>query len=371
MITLKNIIKILAINLIAVPTLVLSADGVKPAPKADVYVVPNSANLPIDLTYPAVIKSYQDVQVYSRILGVLEKQFFKEGEKVQQGQTLFKIEDDTYQAKVDAANANVNMSKATLNNAQRSWERIKKLYNSKVISTEDRDKALSTYESALASVSLAKAQLKQSQIDLDYTNVKAPISGTIGLKSVDLGDLVSSNPPTKLVTISQNDKVYIEFSMPLSDYKNIKSNLWTMPENKKPSVSVILDNKKLEQKGAIDFIDVNIDQNTSTVKMRATIDNPNNTLMPGSFIRISINDIVQKGVITIPQKALLQNPLGTIVLVEENGKAKAVPVVVGNETGDNFIVSKGDIKSGDKIIVNNFFKIKPGTPVTVDNVINK
>lgn len=373
MITLKNVIKLLATNLIVVPTLVLSADApaTQPAPKADVYVVPPSSNLPIDLKYPAIIKSYQEVKVYSRILGVLEKQNFVEGQKVEKGQSLFKIEDSIYQAKVEAAKASVGMAQATLGNATKNWERIKELYEKKVISTEDRDKSLSTYENALSALAQAKANLKQAQIDLDFTEVKAPISGIAGLKTTDVGNLVTSNPPTELVTISQNDKVYIEFSMPLSDYKNIKSKQWVIPENNKPSISIILDNKKLEQKGMIDFIDVNIDQNTSTVKMRGIIDNPNYSLMPGSFIRVSINDIVEKDVITIPQKALLQNPLGTVVLVEEDGKAKAVPVVIGNETGDKFVITSGNIKSGDKIIINNFFKVKAGVPVTIDKIINQ
>lgn len=372
MINLRNIIKFFAISL-AVPSIMLSANApaAMPAPKVDVYVVPQSSSLPIDLKYPAVIKSYQDVKVYSRILGVLEKQFYTEGQKVQKDQVLFKIEDDVYKAKVDASKASVQMAQATLGNATRSWERIKKLYDSKVVSTEDRDNALATYENAMASLVLAKANLKQAQIDLDYTSVKAPISGIVGLKTTDVGNLVSNNPPSELVTISQNDKVYIEFSMPLSDYKNIKSNLWVMPQGNKPSISVILDGKQIEQKGVVDFIDVNIDQNTSTVKMRAIVDNPNYTLMPGSFIRVTVNDIQEKNVITIPQKALLQNPLGTIVFVEENGVAKPVPVTVGNEAGDKFVVKTGNIKSGDKIIVNNFFKVKAGNPVTVDKVINQ
>lgn len=342
-----------------------------PAPKADVYVVPAPKDLGINLKYPAKINPLNYATVYSRVLGVLEEQNFNEGDKVEKGQVLFKIEDTLYQAKVDAAEATVRMSQATLENASRSWNRIEKLYNSKAVTTEQRDSSLSAYQSALASLALSKAQLKQAKIDLEYTKVKAPISGITGLKLVDIGNLVTSTPPLQLVSITQNDQVYMEFSMPLSDYVNIKNGMWSMPQDGKIKVDIILNEKPTGVIGYVDFINANIDEKTSTVKMRAVVDNKDNKLMPGSFVRVVLNGIVQKNVITIPQKALLQNPLGTIVMIEEGGKAAVRPVMVGNESGDKFVVAGGMLKSGDRVIVNNFFKVKPGNPFTVDKVINE
>lgn len=367
----KNVKKLLILSALTLASVtnIYAADA--QGPKADVYVVPEAKNLAIDLKYPAQINSLKHAIVYSRVLGVLEEKNFEEGSQVKKGDLLFKIEDDLYQAQVDAAQASVNMSQATLNNATRNWERIKKLYSSKAVTAEQRDSALSSYQNALASLALSKAQLKESEINLNYTKVKAPISGITGMKSVDLGNLVTSNPPMELLTISQNDKVYAEFSMPQSDYQNIINGLWSMPENKKIDVTVSINGKPTNKKGVVDFIDANIDEKTSTVKMRALIENSDLKLMPGSFVRVTLNGIVQKDVITIPQKALLQNPLGTIVMIEENGKAAVRPVVIGNESGDKFIVASGALKSGDKVIVNNFFRVKAGNPVTIDKVINK
>lgn len=342
-----------------------------PAPKADIYIVPQASSLPINLKYPAQINSFKQAKVYSRILGVLEEKYFEEGKVVNKGDVLFKIEDDLYQAKVDAAAASVKMSEATLNNATRSWERIQKLYASNAVTTELRDSTLSAYQNALASLSMSKAELNQATIDLNYTKVKAPISGMTGLKNVDLGNLVTANPPMELVTISQNDKVYIDFSMPLNDYENIKNGLWKMPENGKIQVDINVNGQTNKQSGFVDFIDVNIDQKTSTVKMRAIVENKDYTLIPGSFARVILKGIEQKNVITIPQKALLQNPLGTIVFVEKDGIATVKPVVIGNESGDKFIVAGGPLQSGDKVIINNFFRIKPGSAVVVDKTINE
>jgi membrane fusion protein (multidrug efflux system) len=118
-------------------------------------------------------------------------------------------------------------------------------------------------------------------------------------------------------------------------------------------------------------MDINIDKSTSTVKIRASVNNKDGYLMPGSFVRVVTNDVVQKNVITVPQKAVLQNPLGTIVFIEKNGKVGVKPIVAGRETGNNYVVAGGPLKSGDKVIINNFFRLKPGAMVDVDKVINK
>ncbi len=375
MIKLKSSMIVLAAALFLSPAATFGADDAPaqkmPAPKADVYVVPNPVDLPIDLKYPAQIKSFQNVKVYSRVLGVLKEKYFTEGEKIKEGDLLFKIEDDIYKAKVEAAEASLKMNQASFENAKRDWDRIKKLYKTKAVSDEKRDATFFSYEKALASLALAKAQLSQAKIDLEYTNVKAPISGVTGLKLVDIGDLVTQNPPMELLPITQNEKVYIDFSMPLSDYKNIKNGLWAIPEEGKINIKVQVEGKVVEAEGYVDFIDANIDQNTSTVKMRAFVENTSGVLMPGTFIRVALNGIVQKNVITIPQKALLQNPMGTIVFVEKDGVAAVRPVIVGKESGDKFIVAGGAVQSGDRVIVNNFFRVKPGQPLTVDKIINK
>lgn len=369
---LKQSIAISVVSLLMMPSIIQANEAPKiTPPKADIYVVPKAKSLPIFLKYPAQIRSFQNIKVVSRVLGVLEKKYFKEGQKVQKGDLLYTIEDNTYKARVDAAEASVKISEASLNNATMNWNRIQKLFKSKSVSDERKDTAFSDYEQAVATLSLTKAQLMQAKIDYDYTKVKAPISGIVGLKQVDIGDLVTNTPPQELTSITQNEKVYIDFSMPLSDYANIKNGLWSLPTNNHVNVNIEINNKATPYNGMIDFIDVNINQNTSTVKMRAIVDNNDSFLMPGNFIRVVLNDIVQKDVITIPQKAVIQNPLGTIVFIEKDGKATVKPVVLGHETGDKYIVGGGPLESGDKVIVNNFFRVKPGADVQVDKIINE
>lgn len=376
--TLKSKILLLIVLALLIPAFLQAAAPEKstqstkrPAPKADIFIVQSPKDLPVTLKYPAEIKSFKNVKVVSRVLGVLEEKYFTEGHRVEKGDLLYKIEDNVYLAVVDAAKASVTMSEVSLKNATRNWERTKKLYSSKAVSQEKRDSSLSAYEEAEAALSLSNAQLKQAQINLNFTKVKAPISGIIGLKQVDVGDFVASNPPATLIEITQNDKVYVDFSMPMSDYMNIKNNLWITPKDSKINASLEVDNKVRENSGVIDFIDVNINKQTATVKMRAIFDNNDNYLMAGEFVRIIFNDIVQKNVITVPQKAILQNPLGTIVFIENNGIVEVRPVVLGDESFDQYIISGGPLKSGDRVIINNFFRLKPGGDVAADKIINE
>jgi membrane fusion protein (multidrug efflux system) len=366
----KKLITSLALGLM-ISTSSYAEQNKMPPPKADIYVVPQPSNMVVELKYPATIKPYQSVDVYARVTGVLEKMHIDEGSDIKKGQLLFDIEDDIYQAEFDTQLSNVEMQKATYENAQRDWKRIKTLHEQKVVTDEQRDATLFSYKKAQANLTLAKSQLKQAQISLNYTKVKSPIDGTLGLKKIDVGNLVSSNPPTALISITNNNKLYLDFSMPMSDYKNIQSGQWSIESNKDISISVLVRGNLLKNIGHIDYRDININQKTSTVKMRAIVDNKAKKIMAGDFVRVILDGIIQKDVITIPQRALLQNPKGSVVFVDENGVAGVRPVMIGKERGDKYTIVGGMLKSGDRVIVNNFFKVKPGQPFQVDKIINK
>jgi len=343
-----------------------------PPPKADIYVVPQPSDLVVNLQYPAIVKAYSRVHVVARVRGILKQKLFTEGQKVKRGDILYRIEDDIYKAKVQAAKASLSMSEAVLKSATRDWKRVQKLFKQKAVSVEKRDTSLSKYEESVAAVSLAKATLKQAQIDLGYTKVQAPISGITSMKQVDVGDLVTANPATNLLEITQNDKVFVEFSMPMSDYKKIKTKQLVTKNGAPIKVKITIDNQAFTEEGIVDFIDVNTNNQTSIVKMRAVFDNSDNMLMAGEFVRVLTQNIVQKDVITIPQKAVLQNPLGTILFVANKGHVGVRPVAVGSVSGDKFVLRAGGaLKAGDKVIVNNFFRLKPGAKVVVDKTINK
>lgn len=342
-----------------------------PITTVDVYKVLKPSNIPIVLKYPARLKSVKKVQVVARVTGTLIKKFYTEGQFVKKGDLLYKIEPDSYQAAVDGAKAQLQRALAMFNKAKRDWNRIKALYEENAVSQRERDAVLSVYEIAKADIANARANLKMATINLNYTSVKAPLSGITGLKCTDVGNFVTNGTP--LVTITKVNPIYAEFSIPniniIREKYYIKNGSWEKPTDGKIKAVIKINGKQYKETGFVNFIDTNIDIQTSTVKTRAIFQNLKRYLMPGEFIRIMLHGLIRKDVIMIPQEAVLQNPLGTMVFVVDKGKAQIKPVKLGETSGNYYIIEQG-LQEGNLVIVNNFFRVKPGMPVKVDKIIN-
>ncbi|MBU1643226.1 efflux RND transporter periplasmic adaptor subunit [bacterium] len=339
------------------------------APKVDVYTVTMTAKMPISLEYPARLKSIRSATVVSRVSGVLMTKMYEEGAFVKKGALLYQIEPDRYAALVHEYEADLELQDALFEKAKSDWARAEAVYADNALSKQDYDSARSAFQTAKAGVSAAKAKLASANVDLDYTQVRAPISGIAGMKETDLGNVAS--PGTPLVTITQTDPIYAEFSIPdvdrLKEMYALQNGRWS--DAAKAGLKATLRVGSFTREGRIDFIDPVIDNKTSSVKARAVFKNPDAILMQGAFGRITVNGFVRNSVLMVPQKAVLQNPMGTIVFVIDNGKAAVRPVKIGDTAGDNFIIDQG-LKEGDVVIVNNFFHIKPGMAVTIDKTVN-
>ncbi|MDR1911392.1 MAG: efflux RND transporter periplasmic adaptor subunit [Helicobacteraceae bacterium] len=305
-------------------------------------------DVPIALEYPAKLHSSGFVEVRAKVGGTLLKREYVEGTQVKEGSTLFVIDPAKYEATKDAA-------QAAFNQAEREYKRTQKLFSNAAVSERERDAALAAYEST-------KAALANAVIDLDYAKVKAPISGFVGQKALDVGNLISAG--TLLTTITQTDPLYAEFAFSgmerLREGYALEKGTWT-----DPSINVALKSESgalYTENGKIDFIDAAIDNQSGSVKARAVIPNPRGTLLPGQFARVRLTGIIKKNAVSIPQEVLMQGPQGSFVYVVKDGKAAAQSVTLEQSAGDNFILSDG-LKDGDLIIANNLTKIRPGAPV--------
>ncbi|WP_345987093.1 efflux RND transporter periplasmic adaptor subunit [Sulfurimonas sp. HSL1-2] len=340
-----------------------------PAPHADAYVVKALKTSDVVLSYPARLKSIRSATVVSRVTGVLLEKRFKEGDYVKKGTRLYQIEPDLYQAAVNEQKASVILQEALYTKAERDWARAQSLYKDNAISVQEHDAALSAFETARAQVNAAKAQLQTRELELGYTDVTAPISGIAGIKQTDVGNVVNAGTP--LVTITQTDPIYALFSIPSGDLQKArvsnKEGRWSWAKTGKLKATLDVDGIKVS--GEIDYIAPDADTKTGSVSARARFKNSDNLLLPGAFGRITIEGIRRENVIMIPQKAVLQNPMGTIVFVEQEGQAAVRPVVLGDPVGNSFVVRKG-LAEGDKVIVNNFFRVKPGAPVIIDKTVD-
>ncbi|MFH2045485.1 MAG: efflux RND transporter periplasmic adaptor subunit [Pseudomonadota bacterium] len=345
--------------------------GPAPVVSVDVYKIPEPKDFPVELEYPARTKSVSSVTIVARVSGILQEKLFTEGQSVKAEDLLFTIEPDIYEAEAATAQALLEQAIAQLNKTERDWKRMNALYEAQVASEQDRDAAISAYEIAKASVSAAKARLLQTGINLNYTDVHATASGVAGLRNVDVGNFVSAGTP--LVTVTQTDPVYVDFSLPDIDFLKtqyeIKSGTWAKM-GKMLSAWLITDNGRYDEKGTVNFVDTNIDENTTSVKARAIFPNHKSEILPGQFVRIKIEGLKRKSAITVPQQSVIQNPGGTIVFIVKDGKIAVRPVEVGDTSGENFIIEKG-LNEGDLVVINNFFKIRPDMPVKTDKITNK
>jgi len=335
-------------------------------PEVDVYRVPPPKDVPINLIYPARVKSIKSVMIVSRVSGFLEKRFFTEGSYVRKGEVLFKIEPDIYKARVEKARADVINALALFKKARGNWLRAKNSFKDHVISVEKRDEAKYAYEMAKANLLAKRALLKEAEISLNYTNVRATISGFTGIKKVDVGAFLDVGTP--LVQITQINPIYVEFSIPETDvnkYGFIKNRARYLRSLK---AKLIIAGTPYPLIGKINFIDTSINKDTDSLKIRAIFPNPNYTLIPYEFVRIKLIGIYKKHLLLIPQRALIQNSYGTMVFVIKDGKAYARIIKIGGSVG-NFYIVKAGLKSGDLIALDNFFKLRNAMPVKIDKTL--
>lgn len=333
-----------------------------PPLKVSTYEI-KSNDIPVSMEYPAKIKSMQQVNVVARVNGILEKKNFTEGSYVKEGEILYQIDSTRYEASMQEALADVEIKTATLKQATREWERVKTLFEQDSTSQKERDSALSAFEMAQASLKASQANLKKTQIDLGYTKVKAPISGLTSLNTQDIGSYVGSSAESmNLITITQINPIYVEFSIPDIELFKKRFILNNVAHTKLPVTINFTDGFEYEQKGTLDFIDSFVDNETSTVKARATFTNLKNDLIPGLFVRVKIDGLVYKNAINIPQSSLLQDATGTFVYVAKENQAIKVPVKIGNIVKDTYIIDSG-LNVGDIVITNNLTKLKSGSSI--------
>jgi membrane fusion protein, multidrug efflux system len=339
-----------------------------PAMSVSGYKV-KSSDIPVSLTYPAKIKSVAQIDIVARVDGILEKKYFKEGDFVKEGDLLYTIDSSRYKALVDEAIAQVDVQKANFKEAKDNWTRATNLFETNAISTKDKDAAVATYNAAKANLNLAEATLKKAQIDLSYTQIKATISGKTSINNQDIGNYVgSSDTNRKLITITQTNPIYVEFSLPdielLKNRYSFENANWNNIQDAK--LPVKLKNSKDEdysEVGVLDFLDNFVDNETSTIKARATFSNKDNNLVSGLFTQVSIGGLIYKNAIVVPQKAVLQDALGSYVYVIKDGMSEKKSVKVGDTYEDKYIV--GGLENNEIVITDNLTKLHSAVAVNI------
>lgn len=356
----KNIFLILSIAIF------ISACDKKETPKMVMPAQPvstisaKSEDLPLTFTYPAKLVSDYDVIIKPQVSGIIIEKYFKAGDLVKKGQKLFLIEPDKFEANINSAYGKALMAKANFNNASKEYERNKILFEKKAISQKEYDTSLANFDSAKANLISARADLANARIDLNHTKIVAPFDGVIGDALINIGDFVSAST-TELVRVTNLNPIYADFYISDTDKlnlnRNIKTGKWELD-----NIHATLNINGETKQGKLYFIDSVIDSKSGSVKAKAIFDNNNSSLLPGSFANITSEGFIQKNGYKIPQSAIMQNQNEVYVYTVVNNKVTKTPVNISYQDNRYAIISSG-LKDNDKIILDNFKKIRIGSDV--------
>jgi len=315
--------------------------------------------IPVYFEYSARTEPIRDVALQAKVSGYVHSQPVADGADVKEGDLLYKIDERDYVATVDQANAQASRDSAALDYASANYNRGNELVHSGFLAKdlfEQRTSALRQGEAALA---MDRALARTAQLNLGYTEIRAPFAGRVGRNRASVGTLVGGAGAT-LNTLVQLDPIYVTFNPSESDLAQL--------QEARSAASVVAEvlvpgNAQAHHLGNVTFIDNSVDRATGTITVRATIANPDFTLLPGQYVRVRVRVREQPGALMVPETALGSGQLGKYVyVVGADKKADQRLVTLGPTDGD-LVSVKGGVAEGDQIITGNLQKIGPGAPV--------
>jgi membrane fusion protein (multidrug efflux system) len=304
------------------------------------------------------------VEIRARVEGYLQNWSFREGSIVNKGQLLFLIEQDRYINNVKNCEADLISKTAAWEKAKLDVARLKPLLNTKAISQNDYDVAVTTEQQTGAGVESSRANLADAKLNLSYTSITSPITGYIGKVNVNPGNLVGHGESTLLTTVSAVDPIYVDFQMNETDYLYISKYLAEHKAeadalNKAITAYLTLSgNIKYSSPGKIDFIDRPVNPATGTIAMRAVFTNPDGLIKPGNFATVNLVLMERENAVVIPQSATTQiQGKNFAFLVNNENKVSRVPLLLGRNIGSHVTVLSG-LTPGSKILLEGFQKFK-------------
>jgi len=321
------------------------------------------ANVPVYLPSFGRLQALNDVDIQAQVSGKILEAPFVEGDKVQQGDILFSIEPDAYQAEVDQAQALLDAAKVDLKQKEDTLKRNKKLVDQKLISQDNYEQLKTAVDAAQATVEQMKAALEQAQINLGYCKVVAPITGVTGKRLVDPGNIVAASSGEVLVNVRTIDPMYIDFTLSEAYLAQVKT---AMAAGDVPVLIVLEENAGHAGifHGQLKMLDNTVNTKSGTIGLRALVDNPNGILWPGQFAFVYPKLDRIKDAIVVPQSAVALGKDGPYSYVVKDNKVEVRMVTKGVEVGDAVVVSEG-IQNGDVIVTQGQLALWPGAPVSI------
>ncbi|MBD9679349.1 MdtA/MuxA family multidrug efflux RND transporter periplasmic adaptor subunit [Pseudomonas sp. PDM18] len=320
-------------------------------------------DLPVHYHALGTVTAYNTVNVRARVSGQLVKVPFQEGQEVKAGDVLAVIDPRPFQAALDQAQGTLLQNQAQLKNAQIDLARYKGLYAEDSIAKQTLDTQEAQVRQYEGTLKTNQGQVADAKLNLEFTQVRAPISGRVGLRQVDVGNLVTSGDTTPLVVITQVKPISVVFSLPQQQLGTIARELYSG----KPVPVEALDRNQNQTlaTGVLKTLDNQIDTTTGTVKLKAGFENDDHRLFPNQFVNVRLLAETLPGVLTIPANAVQRGNDGTYVyLVGEESKAKRQLVTLGTSESERVVVTEG-LKEGDRVVVEGTDRLRDGTRMNI------
>ncbi|MFZ5585661.1 MAG: efflux RND transporter periplasmic adaptor subunit [Thermodesulfobacteriota bacterium] len=303
-------------------------------------------------------------EVRPQVSGIVKKRLFVEGADVKAGAALYQIDPATYQAAFESAKAALVKAEANLFSARLKADRYQDLVGIKAVSQQDFDDAVATLKQSEAEVALRRAALDSARINLDYTLVTAPIAGRIGRSAVTPGALVTANQAASLATVQQLDPIYVDLTQSSADLLRLKRQLASGQLKGVTTATARLtleDGSAYPLEGRVQFSEATVDQGTGTVTLRAVFPNPRQELLPGMYVRATLETGIDEQAILVPQRAVTRNQRAEPValVVSPEGKVEQRVIEISRAVGNDWLVRAG-LASGDRVVVEGSQKIRPG-----------
>lgn len=340
-----------------------SETPVPPAPTVSSLTV-STTSIPQRLEVTAQVEGAREIEVRARVTGILLAQSYKEGEKVKAGEVLFHIDPRPYEIALEVARAQLAQEQARLDQATAEAERQSLLLAQNATSKKEESDAQTAVSAMRAARDLSAAKVKAAELDLSYCQVQSPLDGYAGRLIKSEGSLVSPGAESLLTTVVQRDAVWIRFGISEQEFLRLFNGDASLANRAKVKC-IMADGSDYPLAGKINFVAAQVEPRLGTIQMRAEFANPQQRLLPGQYVRIQLSGQEIPEAVVIPTTALMQSSQGRYVFtLNAENKATIAIVQVAEVAGTRAILSAG-LKSGDRIIIDNLQKVRPGLGVTL------
>lgn len=361
---------LLPILLLSLPLAGCGADADKATPPVVVGTITVRAQaVPLVTELSGRTEASLVAEVRPQVSGIITDRLFTEGGWVRAGQPLYQIDSRLYAASAQQSRAALASAQATVEANRLKAERYRALAAEGGVSRQDAADALAAYNQSRAAVAQARAALASSSVNLGFTRVVSPISGRIGRSSVTKGALVTASQTDALAKVQRLDPIWVNVQQSSADFMALRRALKSgklAADDSAPVTIVLGDGTELPTRGRLDFADIDVNEQTGTVTLRATVPNPSGELLPGLFVKARLTQALVPNGILVPQSAVTRDPRGVaqVLVVNAQNRIEQRKVSADNAVGTNWLVTEG-LKPGERIVVEGLLKAKPGATVKV------